>query len=175
MVGEDQWLVLVPILIRCDPTTTTSNAPTGGDVALHGGEVLEKKLAGDSPVTCSAGQAVPFKKLKATVTSHQLDDALLAVRFELRKYWRSGAGDDQEQHYEVVTVAHTRPINMVSHSSQVKRGRMEDAENRRRAQQGHCKVIEVVPAKGVYHACWYDPLGVTTFVPLFLQQTVFHL
>lgn len=84
-----------PVLIRCDT-----------------GEVVDYLLA--KPVKAVSNKVFPFKKLKITQTSHQNNETLFSIRFELRVY--HGKSDQ----YNVIHSASTNPICVLSHTTQLK-------------------------------------------------------
>lgn len=100
VVGEgpdnDEKLVIVPLLCRCDTQ-----------------EILEDKLVGNTPVVVTGGSMAVFKRLKLLCTTRQCDGSLLSIRFELRRL-----GPDQ-QPGELVTFVHSNPIAVVSHTTQM--------------------------------------------------------
>ncbi|PRP88434.1 hypothetical protein PROFUN_03151 [Planoprotostelium fungivorum] len=67
--NNDGNLYIVPRLVRCD---TFKEEP--------------KFLTGNLPVRVTPGRVVTFRKLKVTTTSHQQQETLFCVRFELRRY-----------------------------------------------------------------------------------------
>jgi len=54
-----------------------------------------------------------FRKLKITTTSHQQQETLFCVKFELRRY----SGDDE---FTVIDSVHSSPVCVLSHSTQMK-------------------------------------------------------
>jgi hypothetical protein len=87
--GLDGNFYVVPVLVRCDTNV-----------------ILPDKLLGAAPQRISPGRVVAFKKLKVLLTSHQLDDTMFAIRFQLRLYNdRASAGAAHKVHVWVgVTV-----------------------------------------------------------------------
>lgn len=92
---NDGTLYLVPLLMRCDNM-----------------EEVSKLMSGNDPVKVMATKTLSFRKLKITQTSHQLNETLFSLRFELRKYHGS--------HYEVLDTCTTNPFAVCSHSTQLK-------------------------------------------------------
>jgi len=93
---NDGRLFIVPVLMRCD---TLTEEP--------------KFLSGNSPVQITIGRVLTFKKLKVLTTSHQQQETLFLVKFELRRYL-------SEEQYEMLDSVHSSPICVVSHSTQMK-------------------------------------------------------
>jgi len=91
---NDGTLFVAPVLIRCDTM-----------------EEQSKLIAGNAPVKVMATRSIPFKKLKILQTSHQLDETLFSLRFELRKY--------SNDTFEVLHSCTTNPFYVCSHSSQL--------------------------------------------------------
>jgi ankyrin repeat protein len=103
------------------------------------GELQTKLLTGNKPVQCvqnnvfsggpsfvcadealclcrvASGRVIPFKRLKILVTSHQMNETLFSLRFELRRY-NSDSPDD----YELLQSIASNPICVLSHSTQLK-------------------------------------------------------
>lgn len=100
LVGDQKMndgnLYVVPTLLRCDTFTDES-----------------KYLTGNRPVRVTSGRVLTFRKLKITTTSHQQQETLFCIRFELRKY----SGTDE---YEILDSIHSNPISVLSHSTQMK-------------------------------------------------------
>jgi len=92
---NDGNIYVVPSIIRCDTMETES-----------------KFLSGNTPVQVASGRVVTFRKLKIMVTSHQQNETLFILKFELRKY----NGND----FEVLHQLHSNPICVLSHSTQLK-------------------------------------------------------
>eukprot|EP00727_Mastigamoeba_balamuthi_P002116 m51a1_g11901 hypothetical protein (839) ;mRNA; r:616501-619650 len=129
-------LKVAPLLIRCD---------LNGDETRH--------LSGGAPCEVPQSRAVPFRRLKVLVTSHQLEETMFVLRFELRRYrsLRSGsthlargpspgAGTSPPpggECYDVLHSVNTRPLCVVSHSTQLRPSPATPAS-----------VTEVVPALG---------------------------
>jgi len=67
-------------------------------------------LTGDTPVSSNIGSSAIFKRLKVTKTSHQLDDTLFFLQFELRK-------TDGRKQSETIAFVQTKPFTVVSHST----------------------------------------------------------
>ena len=95
LAPEDE-LYLMPKLIRCD---TQQEVPD--------------KLSGHAPIKVSAGSITAFRRIKVLITSHQLDETLFALRFELLRM-RHG------QLQEVVCFVQSTPMAIVSHSTLMK-------------------------------------------------------
>ncbi len=95
---NDGNLYVAPVLVRCD---TFTEEP--------------KFLTGNKPTRVTSGRVITFRKLKVTTTSHQQQETLFCVKFELRKY----SGEDE---YEVLDSIHSNPICVLSHSTQMKPG-----------------------------------------------------
>jgi ankyrin repeat protein len=93
---NDNNLYVVPILVRCD---TFSDEP--------------KYLTGNRPVRVANGRVLTFRKLKITTTSHQQQETLFCIKFELRKYVK----DDE---YILLDTVHSTPVSVLSHSTQMK-------------------------------------------------------
>eukprot|EP01114_Cavostelium_apophysatum_P016722 TRINITY_DN4814_c0_g1_i3.p1 TRINITY_DN4814_c0_g1~~TRINITY_DN4814_c0_g1_i3.p1 ORF type:complete len:804 (-),score=200.33 TRINITY_DN4814_c0_g1_i3:47-2458(-) len=72
-----------------------------------------KFITGNRPIKVTSGRIVTFRKLKITTTSHQQQETLFCLRFELRKY----TGEDE---YEVIDTVHSNPLCVMSHSTQMK-------------------------------------------------------
>lgn len=97
--NSDVNLFVVPVLIRCDNFSEET-----------------KFLTGNKPIRLTSSKVVTFKKLKITTTSHQQQETLFCLRFELRRYLTN----DENGDYEVVNSIHTNPICVLSHSTQLK-------------------------------------------------------
>ena len=91
----DGNVYVVPILSRCDSA-----------------EDLPNMMAGNGPVKLAVTRVVTFSRLKVLATTHQLNETLFALRFELRRY----NGDD----FQVLDSVTTEPFTVVSHSTQLK-------------------------------------------------------
>lgn len=93
-------LAVAILLYRCDTNTNES-----------------RNLSGHTPIDVTPSRVVVFRRLKILSTSHQLSETLFVLRFELRRYHNGpiGVGD-----YEVLNVATSTPINVVSHSTQLR-------------------------------------------------------
>jgi len=63
----------------------------------------------------TSGRVIPFKRLKILVISHQMNETLFSLRFELRRYYGKGEGE-----YEVLQTLASNPICVLSHSTQLK-------------------------------------------------------
>eukprot|EP01117_Protostelium_nocturnum_P010064 TRINITY_DN3590_c0_g1_i1.p1 TRINITY_DN3590_c0_g1~~TRINITY_DN3590_c0_g1_i1.p1 ORF type:complete len:809 (-),score=201.18 TRINITY_DN3590_c0_g1_i1:68-2494(-) len=121
---NDGNLYVVPRLIRCD---TFKEEP--------------KFLTGNRPMRVSSGRVVNFRKLKVTTTSHQQQETLFCICFELRKYSQapmnvspnathpSGMSQmemnmdpkmEEDGDYEVLDSVFSNPICVLSHSTQMK-------------------------------------------------------
>ena len=74
-----------------------------------------KYLTGNRPERVTSGRVVTFRKLKITTTSHQQQETLFCLRFELRKYLN-------ENDFETLDSTHSNPICVLSHSTQMKPG-----------------------------------------------------
>jgi hypothetical protein len=102
LVGDqrqnDGNLYVVATLLRCD---TFAEEP--------------KYLTGNRPVRVTSGRVITFRKLKITTTSHQQQETLFCIKFELRRY--SGTSEDE---YETLDAVHSNPICVLSHSTQMK-------------------------------------------------------
>lgn len=94
-------LYVTPVLVRCD----TFQEET-------------KFLTGNKPVKATPGRVLTFKKLKITTTSHQQQETLFCLRFELRKYSTNPEEDDTK--YEILDSIHSNPVCVLSHSTQMK-------------------------------------------------------
>lgn len=79
------------------------------------GEHEPNLITGNKPVKVTSGRVIPFKRLKILVTSHQMNETLFSLRFELRRYYGKGEGD-----YEVLQTLASNPICVLSHSTQLK-------------------------------------------------------
>jgi len=84
------------VLIRCD---TFQEEP--------------RYLTGDKPVSIPPNRLVTFKKLKVLTTSHQQQESLFSLRFEVRRYVN-------EEQYEVLASQTSTPVCILSHSTQMK-------------------------------------------------------
>jgi len=73
----------------------------------------QKFLIGNRPERVTSSRIVTFKKLKITTTSHQQQETLFCLRFELRNY-------TNEDEYEILDSVHSNPICVLSHSTQMK-------------------------------------------------------
>lgn len=93
----DGSIYVVPILSRCD---TAEDLPT--------------MMAGNSPVKVTNTRTLTFAKLKILATTHQMNETMFALRFELRQYERNG------QQYRLLDSVTTDPFTVVSHSTQLK-------------------------------------------------------
>lgn len=93
---NDNNLYVVPVLVRCD---TFSEEP--------------KYLIGNRPVRVANGRVLTFRKLKITTTSHQQQETLFCIKFDLRKYTK----DDE---YILLDSIYSTPISVLSHSTQMK-------------------------------------------------------
>jgi len=93
---NDGNLYVVPSLVRCD-TFTEEN----------------KYITGNKPVRVTSGRVLTFRKLKITTTSHQQQETLFCIKFELRRYVN-------EDEFEVLDTVHSNPICVLSHSTQMK-------------------------------------------------------
>ena len=98
--GDLTSLAVAILLYRCDTNTNES-----------------RNLSGNAPIDVTPSRVVVFRRLKILSTSHQLSETLFVLRFELRRYRNGpvGVGD-----YEVLNVATSTPINVVSHSTQLR-------------------------------------------------------
>lgn len=93
--GND--LYVLPVLIRCD---TREELP----------------LINALPVKVVPNKPYSFKKLKITQTSHQLNETLFSIRFELRQ----STDHRPKANYTLITSVSTNPICVLSHSTQLK-------------------------------------------------------
>ena len=89
VVGEnsenDGHLFVVVVLLRCD---------TGEPQNL---------ITGNKPTQVTSGRVIPFKRLKILVTSHQMNETLFSLRFELRRYADARAAEKgTTQDYELL-------------------------------------------------------------------------
>lgn len=96
--ANDTNLFVVPMLFRCDTLTEES-----------------KYLTGNKPMRVSSGRLLTFRKIKVLTTSHQQQETLFCLKFELRRYL--GEGEDD---YELLDGIFTNPISVLSHSTQMK-------------------------------------------------------
>lgn len=92
----DGNLWIVPTLIRCD---TFLEEP--------------KYLTGNKGIRITSGRVFTFRKLKILTTSHQQQETLFCLKFELRRYI-------SEEKYEILDTVHSNPICVLSHSTQMK-------------------------------------------------------
>mmetsp|Transcript_10288 Transcript_10288/g.25864 ORF Transcript_10288/g.25864 Transcript_10288/m.25864 type:complete len:973 (+) Transcript_10288:422-3340(+) len=98
--GLDGNFYVVPVLVRCDSD-----------------QVLQDKLLGAAPQRISPGRVVAFKKIKVLLTSHQTDDTLFAIRFQLRLYSdRASSGAP----HKMVNWIDSNPMLVLSHSTQLR-------------------------------------------------------
>ncbi|KAH3732091.1 calcium-activated BK potassium channel [Pelomyxa schiedti] len=109
---EMSQLFVVPVLVRCDQNSE------------------EQKLAGNTPSPVGPSRVITFRKLKILVTSNQMCETLFVLRFELRQY-------TSRLDYRVLDTASSRPIVVVSHSTQLKP-----------ALSSPPTILEVVPCTG---------------------------
>jgi hypothetical protein len=102
IVGEQKYLegnlYIAPTLIRCDTFTEE-----------------DKYLTGNRPVKVTSGRVLTFRKLKITTTSHQQQETLFCLKFELRRY-------TSEDEFEVLDAVYSNPLSVLSHSTQMKPG-----------------------------------------------------
>jgi len=103
LVGDqslnDGFMFIQPLLIRCDT-----------------GEEINQLLEGAARVKITSGRTLIFKRLKILSTSHQLNETLFSLKFELRRYPIS----DNQEKYEMIHSVTTSPICVVSHSTQIR-------------------------------------------------------
>lgn len=113
----DDVLYVVPILTRCDTQ-----------------EDLPNLVTGNSPVrvTASDERTIVFGRLKVLSTTHQLNETMFTLRFELRRYHTPSDTD-----YKVISEVTTDPFSVVSHSTQLKP-----------SARSLPKVVEVIPYSG---------------------------
>lgn len=126
-------LCVVPVLYRFD-----TNQPIN-------------HLSGNMPVSSNVGSSSVFKRLKVMKTSHQLDDTLFYLRFELRK-------TDGQKQSDALAHVHTKPFTVVSHSTLLSQRKFLSSNNSFchhcntkflfSAQSSLPSVNEVVPATG---------------------------
>jgi hypothetical protein len=95
-LDPEDVLYLVPKLIRCDTQA----------------ELLDK-LSGNTAVKVSPGSVTPFRRIKVLITSHQMDETLFALRFELQRH-------KQGVLQEVISFVQSNPMSIVSHSTLMK-------------------------------------------------------
>eukprot|EP01128_Nolandella_sp_AFSM9_P000080 TRINITY_DN1012_c0_g1_i1.p1 TRINITY_DN1012_c0_g1~~TRINITY_DN1012_c0_g1_i1.p1 ORF type:complete len:590 (+),score=99.48 TRINITY_DN1012_c0_g1_i1:228-1997(+) len=116
-LNTDEVLYVVPILTRCDTQ-----------------EDLPNLITGNSPVrvTASDERTIVFGRLKVSSTTHQLNETMFTLRFELRRYDTPSDTD-----YHVISEVTTDPFSVVSHSTQLKP-----------SARSLPKVIEVIPYSG---------------------------
>ena len=88
-------LCIVPVLYRCDTLDPV------------------QKLSDPNPINATVGSVVKFKRLKILITSHQLNETLFFIRFELRK-------TDGNKQSETLASVQSNPIMVVSHSTLMK-------------------------------------------------------
>eukprot|EP00011_Vannellida_sp_DIVA3-517-6-12_P004693 CAMPEP_0114612472 /NCGR_PEP_ID=MMETSP0168-20121206/4640_1 /TAXON_ID=95228 ORGANISM="Vannella sp., Strain DIVA3 517/6/12" /NCGR_SAMPLE_ID=MMETSP0168 /ASSEMBLY_ACC=CAM_ASM_000044 /LENGTH=876 /DNA_ID=CAMNT_0001823459 /DNA_START=186 /DNA_END=2816 /DNA_ORIENTATION=- len=98
-LAEGECLVVVPVLYRCDTQ-----------------EPMPKRLQGDDPIEVCVGTAIAFRRLKIQVTSHQTDESLFFIKFELRKVLSANPAGE----YELLGFVQSNPIQVVSHSTLIK-------------------------------------------------------
>lgn len=122
--GDDSELEaniwLFAILVRCD---TDEDCPTF--------------LTGNPPARLTPSRTFEWKRLKVMVTSHQQNETMFALRFELRRFPDNGNPEDPSCPFEVLSSTSTNPILVLSHSTQL-RVPVETLPT----------VVEVVPASG---------------------------
>lgn len=121
--GEDDTdanIWMFAILTRCD---TEEDVPTF--------------LIGNAPQRLTPSRTFDWKRLKVMVTSHQQNETMFALRFELRRYPDGAHAEDPSAPFEVLAQTSTNPILVLSHSTQL-RVPIEALPN----------VLEVVPASG---------------------------
>jgi len=93
---NDGNLYVFATLVRCD---TFSEEP--------------KYMTGNRPIRVTSGRVITFRKLKITTTSHQQQETLFCLKFELRKY-------ASEEEYDILDFVHSNPLCVLSHSTQMK-------------------------------------------------------
>lgn len=109
VVGEnnsdnDGHLFVVVILLRCDT-----------------GEAQYTLITGNKPTQVTSGRVIPFKRLKILVTSHQMNETLFSLRFELRRYADAKAAEKGTTNdYQLLGSVTSNPVCVLSHSTQLK-------------------------------------------------------
>ena len=106
-------LCIVPVLYRCDTLDPV------------------QKLSDPNPINATVGSVVKFKRLKILVTSHQMNETLFFIRFELRK-------TDGNKQSETLASIQSNPIMVVSHSTLMKAS----------AKEVKPSIAEIIPTTG---------------------------
>lgn len=112
-LGPGESLQIVPVLYRFDTSQPI------------------QFLVGNQPQSANIGSPVVFKRLKVSKTSHQLDDTLFFLRFELRI-------TDGSKQSESLASVQSKPFSVVSHSSLLKE----------KSKAPVAAVTEVIPPSG---------------------------
>lgn len=120
IVGRPKRLFVVVKVLRCDTGEEIDN-----ESAVTG-------LQSDLVQRVAVGTPVTFDKIKVGLTSHQLNDSYMALKFELREYEE---GDDAQ--WKTVHSLQSVPFQVVAHSNQMKKPAQLPPE-----------VQEVIPANG---------------------------
>ena len=105
-------LYVAVVLLRCDTFTEEAKFITGN---AHKSPKKLLTLLGNRPEKVTSGRVVTFRKLKVTTTSHQQQETLFCLKFELRKY-------SSENEFELLDFIHSNPVCVLSHSTQMKPG-----------------------------------------------------
>lgn len=108
------------ILVRCD---TDEDCPSF--------------LTGNPPTRLTPSRTFDWKRLKVMVTSHQQNETMFALRFELRRFPDNANPEDPTCPFEILAHVSTNPILVLSHSTQL-----------RVPIEALPTVTEVVPASG---------------------------
>lgn len=116
----DANIWMVAIITRCD---TEEDCPNF--------------LTGNPPTRLTPSRRFEWKRLKVMVTSHQQNETMFALRFELRRYPQDANAEDPMVPFEVLAEVTTNPILVLSHSTQLKV-----------PIEALPSVVEVVPASG---------------------------
>lgn len=101
--GTGTAIWMVAILTRCD---TEEDCPSF--------------LTGNPATRLSPSRTFEWKRLKVMVTSHQQNETMFALRFELRRYAHDGNPEDAQTPFEVLAQITTNPILVLSHSTQLR-------------------------------------------------------
>jgi hypothetical protein len=105
--GDDSELEsniwMFAILTRCD---TDEDCPTF--------------LTGNPPTRLTPSRTFEWKRLKVMVTSHQQNETMFALRFELRRYAEGANVEDPSFPFEVLSQVSTNPVLVLSHSTQLR-------------------------------------------------------
>lgn len=122
--GDDSELEsniwMVAILTRCD---TDEDCPSF--------------LTGNPPARLTPSRTFDWKRLKVMVTSHQQNETMFALRFELRRFAEGANVEDPSTPFEVLAQVSTNPILVLSHSTQL-----------RAPVEALPTVVEVIPPSG---------------------------